>query len=881
MSGPPPNRRSVIVAGDGRCQPDSPEVAHELAASLRAFATLAEGNRVVLRAANEEELLRQMCLTAAEVGGYAFSWYGVPIDDEDKTVQVVAVGGDDRGYIDRLRVTWGDDPLGQGPTGLCLKTGTVQVRNDLSADPKFTPWREAAEGSGIHCSIALPVRLDGQTHGALMVYAQEPGAFDVQALELLTSLASNIGYGISRLRAVAALASSEESFRTIAENASDVVMRADSLGAVQWVSPSVEAVLGWRPEQLVGLQLRHGVHPDDLGSLSEASEAARSEGLIGRNLRMRRPDGTYCWMSGSGHLVRDENGSPSGFVSGWRDVQAEVEARTARVAAEQEMAASEARYRLIAENALDVVIRAGTDGVISWVSPSVTEVLGWEPAELLGRTQQSLVHPDDAVKVLATQQLAQSDETRMAQAEERYLTKDGRWRWVRVNCRALYDERGALTGGIDTMRDIDAEVETRTRLAFEVDHDSLTGLGTRDWLLAKLQEYPLGGANGPALLSVGVDRLNEINDAFAHTAGDRVLISVANRVVAAVGNHDLVARTADNELSVLLHDPMARSELLDFITRLQAAASGPVAMGAQDIQVTVSIGIATEPGSNPLELLRDASTAMHRAKTSGGNRLEFANPHLADEARQQLLMQTGLRAALAAGHIQARYQPIVTLPDGRLRGYEALARWIRTDGVVVPPDQFIPVAERTDLIVELDRSILRQSLATMGSTPANLHVAVNLSAAALIASDLVESVTQELAAVHVNPRRLHLEVTETSLVRVTRAVQEGMRELANLGITWWVDDFGTGYSSLAHLRDMPIQGIKLDRSFTHGITGPDPTRLRLAQGLVGLAQGLGLATVAEGVETQREADILAAQGWELGQGWLFGKPQPLPPLPAV
>ncbi len=866
----------------GRDNPEPPEYRRALNSSSRAFATLAEGNRVVLRAPDEAELLRQMCRTATDVGGYAFSWYGVPIDDDEKSVRVVATGGDDRGYLDTLRVSWGDDLLGQGPTGLCLKSGTAQVRNDLGADPRFAPWAQAAEDSGIHCSIALPVRLGDEIHGALMVYAQDRGAFDAQALELLTSLASNIGYGISRLRAMAALAASEELFRTIAENASDIVLRGDNNGVIEWISPSVESVLGWAPRQLVGLPLRQVIHPDDLGLLEQARDDATAGGRVSLNLRLQRADGTYRWMSASGHVAVDEDGVATGFVSGWRDVQPEVEAQTARVAAEQEMAASEERYRLIAENALDVVVQANSEGVISWVSPSVTEVLGWQPGELLGRSHRSLVHPEDLAAVVLAQQQGLADGTGRGRGERRYLTKDGSWLWVSVHGRALRDESGGLIGGIDTMRDIDAEVQTRRQLAFEVNHDSLTGRWTRDWLLNQLEDDSLGGGGGggaarPSLLSVGVDRLNEINDAFTHTAGDRVLIAVADRIVAAVGDRGLVARTADNELSVLLQDPMARPTLLDFIAELQAAGSGPVAMGAQEIPVTVSIGVASGAGSSPLELLRDASTAMHRAKDSGGNRWEFANPHLAEEARQRLLIQTGLRDALASGQIQAWYQPVVTLPDGRLRGYEALARWIRDDGTVVPPDEFIPVAEQTNLIIDLDRSILRQALEVMAWIPANLHVAVNLSAAALVRPELVDRVTQELAAAHVQPRRLHLEVTETSLVHVTGSVQSAMRELANLGINWWVDDFGTGYSSIAHLRDLPVQGLKLDRSFTHDITAVDPTSLRLAQGLVGLAQGLGLATIAEGVETQREADLLAAQGWELAQGWLFGRPRPLLP----
>ena len=267
---------------------------------------------------------------------------------------------------------------------------------------------------------------------------------------------------------------------------------------------------------------------------------------------------------------------------------------------------------------------------------------------------------------------------------------------------------------------------------------------------------------------------------------------------------------------------------------------------------------------------------MRQASEAGGNRWVFADPALADEARQRLQIQTGLRRALDTGEIKAWYQPIVSLPSGKLRGYEALARWIKADGSVVQPDEFVSVAERSDLIVELDRTMLEQAVTALRDLPTEVDMGVNFSAATLSAPDLVEFVSHSIAAAGVNPRRLHLEVTETSLIHVTDSIQVGMLTLANLGVTWWVDDFGTGYSTLTHLRDMPVQGLKLDRSFTKGITGPDPTVLRLSQGLAGLADGLGLSTIAEGVETQREADILGAQGWEMAQGWLFGKPQPAP-----
>ncbi len=233
-------------------------------------------------------------------------------------------------------------------------------------------------------------------------------------------------------------------------------------------------------------------------------------------------------------------------------------------------------------------------------------------------------------------------------------------------------------------------------------------------------------------------------------------------------------------------------------------------------------------------------------------------------------MRTGIREALRAEQFLPWFQPVVSMQDGSIRAYEALARWER-DGRVVPPVEFIPVAESTDLIVALDRFILRRGLQWV---PGGVHLGVNVSAATLSSPDLADVVHAEVTTAGFDPQRLNLEVTETALLRPTRVVKDNMRQVAELGVRWWVYDFGTGYSSIAHLRDLPIHGLKLDRSFSAGLPD-DATCRRLALGLVGLARGLGLGTIAEGVETAEQAAVLAEQGWELGQGWLYGRPAPL------
>ena len=1093
-------------------------------AARRGLELLAEGNRIVLRAADEDDLIARMCWAAASVGGYAFAWYGVPLHDAEQTVQVVAVGGDDHGYMKDLRVSWGEGPLGQGPTGISLRTRTTQVRNDLSSSPDFSPWVEAARERGICCSISLPVVVGDEVHGALMVYGLDIGAFDEGARTLLESLAANIAYGIAQRREASALAASESRYRLMAENTTDVIALTDSHMRWDWVSPSVTSLLGLRPEEAVGLGASDLLHPDDARMLRERLTEVDPAAPLNARLRFRHADGTWRWTSASGQgvigpdgrvtgrviAIRDatdqvraeqeiaersrmfrlvaENasdlvfrsnmsgqiewispsvtqslgwgtdeligsssvdlmhpedreialaareqaraGTPAtievrlqrsdgsyramsvvmrplvedggaiiGHVSGCRDIEGERRAldalrgerarlattldslmdphvtlepirdaagvvvdfvfsdgnrsacQTLRRTKEQligarvsvvwpsdeadgllaryvrvletgeplvlnafgavsdatgelryfdlrivrigdalsytwrdvtdertaaaALADSEARYRLIAENALDVVIRAERDGVITWVSPSAAGVLGWEPAELIGRAEASLIHPDDLVSARERRSELAAAGVSGGEIEARYATKDGGWRWFRIQGRALTGPDGQLQGGIDTLRDIDAEVATRARLAFEVEHDSLTGLPSRTLLLKALAEERDASAQGrsPVLLCVGVDGLDEITQAFTHTAADRVLATVARRLTDAAIEGATLARTGDNEIAVLLADSPRRDHLIDLVARLQELVGGAVTMGTQDIAVTVSVGIASDLAGDS-ELLRDGSAALQRAKEAGGNRWEFADPHLAQEARDRLVLQSGLQEALASGQIRAWYQPVVSLPDGRLRGHETLARWVRSDGGIVPPDSFIPVAERTGLVVAIDAEMLRQALEVLRELPADLHIAVNLSPASLMAPDLRGRITSALERSGVPASRLRLEVTETALLHVTNDIATAMRDLSEAGITWWVDDFGTGYSSLSHLRDMPVQGIKLDRSFTSGITADDPTRRRLAQGLAGLAQGLGMATVAEGVETQQEADILAEQGWDLAQGWLFGRPTP-------
>jgi PAS domain S-box-containing protein/diguanylate cyclase (GGDEF)-like protein len=552
----------------------------------------------------------------------------------------------------------------------------------------------------------------------------------------------------------------------------------------------------------------------------------------------------------------------------WRDV-------TDRHASAEAIRESEERYRLLAENAMDLVISLDMKAKVQWVSPSVSTMLGYEPRELLGRFSAVLFRADDLPLMLDT--AARAREGEPVACRLRMVTKGGDERWVEVTPRTLHDATGTLVGGVIGVRDVHEEVTARAALEHEVEFDALTGLARRPAALAWIREILGARHDSPwALLCVGINGMTSINQAYTYAAGDAVLRAAADRLVAAAAAHDHVARIAGDEFAVLLRADVSESDAANEAERLLTAVRGVVAVGAQQVEVTACVGIAMFTGQDAEDLLRDATAAMRQAAAVGRDRWEFLGGNVGEQTRQALEVQSQLRGALREGRIRPWLMPIVSMATGDVVGYEALARWMLADGTVKAPDEFLGVAERTGLVREIDRVILSESLDALTTMAQQISLGVNVSGVTLASPDFADSVRRELERTGIDPSRLSLEVTETALFRITDSVRSSMESLAELGASWWVDDFGTGFSSISHLRDLPIAGLKLDRSFTSGVTFGSSRATRLSRGLAGLAHGLGLATVAEGVETAEQAEVLAGQGWQMGQGWLYGKPVPLP-----
>lgn len=411
------------------------------------------------------------------------------------------------------------------------------------------------------------------------------------------------------------------------------------------------------------------------------------------------------------------------------------------------------------------------------------------------------------------------------------------------------------------------------------ERDPLTDLMTRPRLIRVMEALfclPRREGSGVAVLRIDIDELERVNEALSLAAGDLVVAHVAERITQQVGSSDLVARIAGSAFVAMISHAECAEDAADLAHRIRLAVADPVVAEGHLLQPTVSIGISFEPTLLSGEIaLQNAALAVRRAKDGGGDRVEFAAADLAVRAMQRLELEEAMRHALLNNEFRAWYQPIVDFGNGRLMGYEALIRWITEEGIQVGPGEFIPVAELSGLVSELDIIVLAQSLGLLSQLPEPTFLSVNVSPASLMRPDFVRRAAELLEFSKVDLSRLHLEVTETALPADLDVIRSAMLHLSLGGARWFFDDFGTGYSSMTNLGELPVDGLKLDMSFTRGIHAGDQTSIRLAQGLLGLAQGLDLATIAEGVETEGVAAILREQGWQQGQGWLYGKAEPL------
>lgn len=431
-----------------------------------------------------------------------------------------------------------------------------------------------------------------------------------------------------------------------------------------------------------------------------------------------------------------------------------------------------------------------------------------------------------------------------------------------------------------TLIDRTGQFRTEQSLRREMTTDSLTGLPNRAGFADQL-EAAMGtlARESYAVLAINLDRFSRVNACMGGLAGDELLISVARRLKGALRARDLIARTGGDEFAILMSIDENPGEVMQVAGRIENALASPFRLSDFEIRVDCSIGIAlgADESGEAEELIRHAQFAVKRSKKTG--RVEIYQSRAFDLARQQFSIETELRRAIDAGALDLYMQPICDLATGRITSFEALARWTNDRGYSISPSDFIPVAEEAGLIVPLGRWAMAEAARTLAEWDraagghCGVNVAVNLSAIQLQRDQVASMVALALAEHGLDGRRLTLELTESAIVADPDGVSVTIRALKDLGTTLAMDDFGTGYSNLAYLQRLPIDVLKIDRSFVSGMLA-DRDKVAIVRAILGLAQALGMQTTAEGIETPELAQTLAALGCGYGQGYLYSKPLP-------
>jgi diguanylate cyclase (GGDEF)-like protein/PAS domain S-box-containing protein len=553
---------------------------------------------------------------------------------------------------------------------------------------------------------------------------------------------------------------------------------------------------------------------------------------------------------------------------------------------------SEAHYRAVVENAAEGILTIGFDGTIGSFNAAAEAIFGWTAIEIVGQPVAMVVPPDlhDALgEFLATYRSIGYSTGQRSEVEITGVRRDGTHFPMMVSTTAItVDGSPPTISGI--VRDLSDQKRVEAQLAHQGLHDALTGLPNRVMLMDRLEQALARVKRHDRMfgvLFVDLDRFKSVNDTLGHTVGDRLLIEAATRIQAAVRETDSVARLGGDEFVVLCEDVEGVHHATDLAERIIAALQIPFRFGDDDTFVSASIGIALSvDGSETTDaILANADIAMYRAKDNGRSRCELFDETMQQWVTTRIALETALRQALARHELRLYCQPFVEAETGLIRGFEALLRWERPGFGLVTPDEFIPIAEETGLIVDIGRWVLEEACRHAASwarrwPDQNLGISVNLSSRQLLTGDILDVVTGALAHTGLDPAMLTLELTESTLIDDALSAQALLRELRDLGLNLALDDFGTGYSSLTYLRAFPINILKIDKSFVHAI-GTEPDDTAIVASVIALAKNLGLSVVAEGVENHEQLALLQELQCPYFQGYLFSRPRPIDEVAAL
>jgi diguanylate cyclase (GGDEF)-like protein/PAS domain S-box-containing protein len=701
----------------------------------------------------------------------------------------------------------------------------------------------------------------------------------VAEIEALRSVAGIIGSAIQRRRVERAFRLETRRFEQLFENTPLAILMADADERVLAVNSAFEDLFGYGRDEVVGRQINDLITPNEL--VEEASRLSR-ETFSGDPVTH-----TTVRLHKSGREIPVEVlGAPVTQNDRVALVYGIYVDLTERLKAEAALRESEEKFRSLAEQSLQGIFVV-KQGAVAYANQMMAEITGYPLDEFLGFSQTDLeriIHPADRSFVLATANGFEIGDGRVTpQSEYRLISKSGSVKWVLQQTRTVrFDGEMAVEG---VLVDITQRKRAEEQLLHSALHDSLTGLPNRASFYDRV-DLALERARGRqrsrfAVLFLDLDRFKLINDGFGHAAGDRLLIEIAHRLRRAVRPGDTVARLGGDEFTVLIPDVSGQQEAVSVALRIHDALGQPFLVGNNEVYTTASTGIALSSPryDNPDEILRDADIAMYQAKSEGRARHYVYDQTLHPQVLSQLHLENDLRRAIERDEFRLFYQPIVEVATGRIVACEALLRWQHPDRGLLPPSEFLSLAEETGLINPIGEWVLRTGCRQALTWPAATDgqqapaISINLFSRQFSRAELVSFISDLLEELDLPAHRLQLEITESAVIDVPELAIDVMKRLRGLGVKVHLDDFGTGYSSLAYLQRFAVDVLKIDQGFIQRLGG-NGGGVEIVRTIVTLARNLGMDALAEGIETPEQLAIVGDLGCSFGQGYLFSKPVP-------
>lgn len=664
----------------------------------------------------------------------------------------------------------------------------------------------------------------------------------------------------------------EEKFRTLIEQASDAIYLLSGDGIILDVNPSACSILGYSEEELTGMNFRDLVPPEDLQVVPwKLPELQEGKSLVFER-KMTRKDGSIVLVEISAKALHD--GRIQGIA---RDI-------TRRKKAEAALKESEERYALAARGANDGLWDWNMKSEEMYFSPRWKSMLGYEEDQIGNAPDEwfDRVHPDDIDELKLELESHLKGVTPHFEHEHRILHGNSTYRWMLTRGLAVRDASGEPVRMSGSQTDITERKRAEERLLHDAFHDSLTGLPNRALFVDRLEqacrrvkrykEYQF------AVLHMDVDQFKNINESLGHEIGDRLLITMAEKIQSLIRPVDTLARFSADEFVLLLDSIEDIGDVTGTIEKIQGELSRPIPLKDQEVFASVSIGIAmSSPGYERSETyLRDAHSAMHKAKSQGRGRYATFDPETHRKATARLKLENDLRRAVERGEFEVYYQPIVDLAIDRTTSLEALIRWRHPQRGILLPRDFIGIAEDSGLIVPMDRFVFRKACADLKEWKAafadlDLRISVNLSSVQIAREDFVRFVSDMLDESDIDPDRLCFELTESMIIENVNQARSTLFQLQELGVHLHIDDFGTGYSSLSYLNHFPIDLLKIDRSFI-GQMMTNRDQAKIVQSIISLAHSLDMHALAEGVENENLLPQLKELKCNYAQGFYFSKP---------